>query len=178
MRLRESDGKTIPLGQMLNFATFDIMGDLTFGQPLGLLESSEYSSWVKNVFDAVRVLPLVQMIEYYPLLSKIYKFLEPKAINEMKTSHFKHSADRVDKRLEKTSGKLWASVMVNDTDSSANTQTSAKTSQTSGILSCQQRKGRASACPRCIQMPIFSCWPVLIRQVRLPMFDLQYLVIV
>lgn len=82
------------------------MGDLTFGQPLGLLESAEYSSWVKNVFDAVRVLPLIQVIEYYPLLSKIYAFLEPKKVNEMKTTHFKHSADRVDRRLEQKSGEL------------------------------------------------------------------------
>lgn len=105
-KLRETVGQPVPLGQMLNFATFDIMGDLTFGQPLGLLESAEYSSWVKNVFDAVRVLPLIQFIEYYPLLSKIYKYLEPKSLNKMKTTHFKHSADRVDKRLEKKSGEL------------------------------------------------------------------------
>lgn len=105
-KLRETAGQPVPLGQMVNFATFDIMGDLTFGQPLGLLQSAEYSSWVKNVFDAVRVLPLVQFIEYYPLLSKIYAFIEPKSLHTMKTTHFKHSADRVDKRLEKKSGEL------------------------------------------------------------------------
>lgn len=105
-KLRETAGQPVPLGQMVNFATFDIMGDLTFGQPLGLLQSSEYSSWVKNVFDAVRVLPFVQFIEYYPILSKIFAFLEPPSITKMKTTHFKHSADRVDKRLEKKSGEF------------------------------------------------------------------------
>lgn len=112
-KLRGTAGQPVPLGQMLNFATFDIMGDLTFGQPLGLLQSSEYSSWVKNVFDAVRVLPLIQFIEYYPLLSKLYKYLEPKSLNKMKTTHFKHSADRVDKRLEKKSDQpdIWNIVL-------------------------------------------------------------------
>ncbi|KAK2597583.1 hypothetical protein N8I77_012361 [Diaporthe amygdali] len=112
-KLRETDGQPVQLGEMLNFATFDIMGDLTFGQPLGLLESAEYSSWVKNVFDAVRVLPLIQVIEYYPLLSKIYAFLEPKKVNEMKTTHFKHSADRVDRRLEQKSDQpdIWNLVL-------------------------------------------------------------------
>lgn len=105
-KLRESNGQPAPLGEMLNFATFDIMGELSFGESLGLLETNKYSSWVTNVFDAVRVLPFVQFIEYYPYLSQIFNFLEPKSLTEMKTSHWKHSADRVDRRLETKSGEF------------------------------------------------------------------------
>lgn len=142
-KLRGTEGQPVPLGQMLNFATFDIMGDLTFGQPLGLLQSAEYSSWVKNVFDAVRVLPLVQFIEYYPLLSKIYKYIEPRSLHKMKTTHFKHSADRVDKRLEKKSGEFRSEpVAQGKTKYSHNA--SVKISQTFGTLSCQRRTGKIS----------------------------------
>lgn len=105
-KLGETIGYPVDMTKMFEFTTFDIMGDLTFGQPLGLLESNKYSSWVKNVFDAVRVLPFIQMIEYYPWLSKTFALLEPKIITEMKTTHYRHSADRVDRRLEKDSGKL------------------------------------------------------------------------
>ena len=32
--------------RMLNFTTFDIMGDLTFGESLGMLEDNSYHPWV------------------------------------------------------------------------------------------------------------------------------------
>lgn len=142
-KLRDTNGQPVPLGQMLNFATFDIMGDLTFGQPLGLLQSAEYSSWVKNVFDAVRVLPLIQFIEYYPLLSKIYKYLEPRSLYKMKTTHFKHSADRVDKRLEKKSGELRSEPFPKGRTKYSH-NVSVKISQTFGTLSWRRRMGRIS----------------------------------
>lgn len=37
------DQKPVELTKLLNFATFDIMADLCFGSPLGLLEKNEFS---------------------------------------------------------------------------------------------------------------------------------------
>lgn len=33
-----------------NFTTFDIMAELAFGEPLGLLENSDYTPWVAAIF--------------------------------------------------------------------------------------------------------------------------------
>lgn len=35
--------------RMYNFTTFDVMGDLTFGEPLHMLDNAEYDPWVSRV---------------------------------------------------------------------------------------------------------------------------------
>jgi hypothetical protein len=57
----------------------------------------------------VQVLPMIQMIEFYPLLKRIYDFIEPKSIAAMRYDHFKHTVTRVDKRLREGSENpdLW-----------------------------------------------------------------------
>jgi cytochrome P450 len=52
-RFREfSDaGMPIDLTKWYNFATFDIIGDLTFGEPFGCLESSTFHTWVAMIFE-------------------------------------------------------------------------------------------------------------------------------
>ncbi|ROV95668.1 hypothetical protein VMCG_07618 [Cytospora schulzeri] len=111
-RLSEAEGRPVEMTEMFNLATFDIMGDFAFGESLGLLEHNKSSSWLKVLFDSVRVLPFVQMIEYYPLLSKAFKLVEPRRLTEMKASHFRYSADRVDRRLERK--PAWLEVDIAD----------------------------------------------------------------
>ena len=48
-------GESVDMTKLYNFATFDIMGELAFGESLGLLENNEYSQWVKTVFESVKV---------------------------------------------------------------------------------------------------------------------------
>lgn len=105
--------RSVDMVDMFQFTTFDIMGDLTFGQPLGLLENGRYSDWVRHVFDAVKVIPIVQLLQYYPLLNFLFRHLEPKVVTDMKYNHFKHSADRVDLRLKNGSEKpdIWNLVL-------------------------------------------------------------------
>lgn len=96
-------GRPVDMAKLYQFTAFDIMGELTFGQPLGLLQNNKYSRWVEATFDSIRVIPIAQFIQYYPLLNTLFNLFEPKSIKDMKYNHFKHSADRVDKRLEKGS---------------------------------------------------------------------------
>lgn len=106
-------GVPIDMGQLYQFATFDIMSDLTFGQPLGLLQNNKYSGWVEAVLNSIKVIPIAQFIQYYPLLNSLFNLFEPKSIKDMKYNHFKHSADLVDERLERGSDHpdIWNLVM-------------------------------------------------------------------
>lgn len=99
--------------KLYQFTTFDIMADLTFGQPLGLLENSRYSPWVQAVFNSIKAIPIAQFIQHYWLLDTLFNLAEPKAIRDMKYNHFKHSADRVDQRLAKGSDQpdIWNMVL-------------------------------------------------------------------
>ncbi|KAI5918191.1 cytochrome P450 [Camillea tinctor] len=104
--------KTLNMTQLYNFTTFDVMADLAFGQSLGLLEGED-PSWVATIFQWLRCLPLLQFIQYYPLIEKIYNLVEPKSIAKMRLDHFHHTTSRVDKRLKEGSDKqdLWKFVI-------------------------------------------------------------------
>ncbi|PTB50357.1 hypothetical protein M431DRAFT_541147 [Trichoderma harzianum CBS 226.95] len=113
-----ADGQSVNMVELYQFTAFDIMGHLTFGEPLGLLQSNRYSKWVEAVFHSIKVIPIAQIIQYYGILDFAFKLLEPQSIKEMKYNHFKHSADRVDKRLQRKSDEadIWSLVLDADLD--------------------------------------------------------------
>lgn len=104
-KLRALEGQPVDMTVMNNLATFDIMAELTFGEPLGLLENSKYTEWVKTCIEAIKVLPFVQMIQHYSFLTKLFRLLEPKWMSEAAKSHLKYTSVRVDRRLETGSSK-------------------------------------------------------------------------
>lgn len=115
-KLREFSATEQDLVKILNFTTFDIMAELTFGEPLGLLEGSKYSPWLANIFQAIKAGPVVQMGHYYPLLGYFLKFLAPKKLQEMRRSHAQHTISRVDQRLARgsTQPDLWNLVVTDE----------------------------------------------------------------
>ncbi|KAK4959688.1 hypothetical protein LTR28_005137 [Elasticomyces elasticus] len=100
---------------MTSFTTFDIMGDLTFAEPLYMLEGSEYSPWVKTIFQGIKVATWFHVLCYYPPLDKLAKvpYLRRKQLE-----HFQYSADRVDRRLASKSKRpdLWGQILKHSDD--------------------------------------------------------------
>ncbi|KAF2133504.1 cytochrome P450 [Dothidotthia symphoricarpi CBS 119687] len=91
----------IDLVKLYNFTTFDIMGDLTFGEPLHMLENAEYDPWVSVIFSSIKIMNRVSILIAYPWVWKAFKALIPESINKKGEEHFQHSVTRVTKRLEK-----------------------------------------------------------------------------
>lgn len=93
---------TVDLVTMYNFTTFDIMGDLTFGEPLHMLDKAEYDPWVRIVFGALKIGVRINLIHaHYPILSKVIKLILEKRILKIRWMHFNFSSTRVTRRLEK-----------------------------------------------------------------------------
>lgn len=108
------DGKEpVEMMQLLNFTTFDVMAELCFGQPLGLLAKNEFSPWVKSIFESLKMLPIVSIINYYPILNAIFTKFEPKSVTEQRVTHCRHSEERVNQRLESgsTQPDVWNLVL-------------------------------------------------------------------
>lgn len=76
------------------------MADLTFGESMDLLETQEYSPWLQGIFDGIFYACVSRAIQYFPLLWKVVQCFIPKSVHEAAEASVKHSADRVDKRLE------------------------------------------------------------------------------
>lgn len=87
--------------KLYNCTTFDIMGELTFGEPLGLLDKSEYTPWVATIFQSIKALEFGRLSLEYPLLRVFFQALVPASITKGEEEHYKYSNDRVDHRLAK-----------------------------------------------------------------------------
>lgn len=82
------------------------MGDLTFGESLGLLEASELNSWVSNMFRGIKSAVLGQMSREYPLIGRIIFMLVPASLKKMMVEHQQYSRERVERRLAKQGTEL------------------------------------------------------------------------
>lgn len=91
--------KPFNIVELFNFTTFDIMGDLAFGEPLNLIENSSYSPWVKAVFANVKALTFFRLLAYFPPLQDTAWYLAPKSLKDQTDEHDRYAAERVDRRL-------------------------------------------------------------------------------
>lgn len=92
---------TVNMADLFGFLTFDVMADLAFGAPLGLLDAGVYSPWVRNVFAVFRLLCLrVVLLQYLPLVSRMLTpLLASKAVVEERKAYMGYTSSLVDKRL-------------------------------------------------------------------------------
>jgi len=95
---QEKAGKA-NLVDWFNFTTFDIMADLTFAEPLHLLDNSSYSAWVRSVMGSVKFVVAHQIASGIPGLEPLLQKAIPKSFLEKKQTHLEFSSRRVDKRL-------------------------------------------------------------------------------
>ncbi|KAL8714008.1 MAG: hypothetical protein Q9220_002154 [cf. Caloplaca sp. 1 TL-2023] len=84
-----------------NFTTFDIIGDLTLGEPFGALESGEYHSWIRNVFGSIKFLGVIRFTTIYPgagLLLKFLQLIRP-SLSAKRAAHMAFTAEKIERRL-------------------------------------------------------------------------------
>ncbi|OJD29903.1 cytochrome p450 [Diplodia corticola] len=98
---KEDPDVSLGMVKLYNLTTFDIISDLTFGEPLGLLEQSEYTPWVQAIFANVKAQHMQRIQLEFPMLGKIMSWFIPQSLIDQQKAHFQHSAERVDRRLEK-----------------------------------------------------------------------------
>ena len=95
--------------------TFDVMGDLTFGEPLHMLDNSAYDPWVSAIFASIKFSSIFSLLSNYPRAQRLITSLLPASFQKKKMEHYQHSAERVTKRLEKgraTAGtNLWTRIL-------------------------------------------------------------------
>ncbi|KAI8937337.1 hypothetical protein NX059_006543 [Plenodomus lindquistii] len=92
--------RKVDMVRMYNFTTFDVMGDITFGEPLHMLENAEYDPWVKTIFASLLISARMNILSEYTWFWKVFRASVPQ-MNRRRLTHFSHSVNRVTKRLEK-----------------------------------------------------------------------------
>ncbi|KAF6829319.1 trichothecene c-15 hydroxylase [Colletotrichum musicola] len=108
-RLRENGeggSKPIDLTKWFEWATFDIIGDLSFGESFGCLQTSASHPWVDSFFESMKIIPAVQSISDLPLFSILKPlyfllFIPKEAATQRRTSQL-FAEESLKKRLSLT----------------------------------------------------------------------------
>ncbi|GJC97870.1 isotrichodermin C-15 hydroxylase [Colletotrichum higginsianum] len=82
-----------------NYTTFDIIGDLAFGEPFGCLDNSEYHPWVRLIFERIKMLMLFNVANSYKGVGPLLKMFVPKSLIKSGLAHMELVREKVNKRV-------------------------------------------------------------------------------
>lgn len=96
----------VDLVSWYNFATFDIIGDLAFGEPFGCLRDGIWHRWIRNIFASLKAANYVRAARRFPspLKEMLYMFL-PRDLIESREYQFQFARDRARTRMAQGSGR-------------------------------------------------------------------------
>jgi cytochrome P450 len=122
-KLGEHAEKNLPVDIMrwYNYTTFDIIADLSFGEPLYCLRDSEYHMWVNMVFQSIKGIPTIAIRNKYIIFRWIDKvrnlFTDTQVVVRARKQFFEMASARVTTRLEKetTRPDFFTSILQNNT---------------------------------------------------------------
>ncbi|OLN81715.1 Isotrichodermin C-15 hydroxylase 15 [Colletotrichum chlorophyti] len=107
-RLREAGGgsgaverQAVDLAFWYNCCSFDVIGDLAFGEPFGCLEEGEMHPWVRTIFQMVRLGVALQTANHYSVMRKfITRVMSSRAMRERRQQHRDMTMQKVIRRIE------------------------------------------------------------------------------
>ena len=95
-----SPGKTeFDIAPWFNYITFDIFGDLGFGESFNCLENSRYHPWISLLFNSVKAASFVAAARFYPLVEFLLLSIIPPSLKKMQQDHYQQIVDKVERRL-------------------------------------------------------------------------------
>lgn len=102
-RLHENcDGGRTPVdvAAWFNYTTFDIIGDLSFGESFGCLENSAMHPWVGLVFANVRTTAIRKALSRLHFVNFLLPLMVSPVLIKQAANHAQLTKDKVSKRLE------------------------------------------------------------------------------
>ncbi|KKK19147.1 hypothetical protein ARAM_001416 [Aspergillus rambellii] len=82
-----------------NYTTFDIFGDLGFGESFDCLQHSRYHPWIAILFNSVKAASFVISARFYPLIQFVLLKCIPPSLRKVQRDHFQQIVDKVQRRL-------------------------------------------------------------------------------
>ena len=99
---RGSDGRKadVDIKSWMNYTTFDITGDLMFGESFNCLKQGELHPWIGLIFDSIKALSFLGAVNQFPLLNSVLQKMIPRSVVQKGLDHFDLGARKVDRRLQ------------------------------------------------------------------------------
>ncbi|GAQ05188.1 maltose permease MAL31 [Aspergillus lentulus] len=100
-RLKEfaESGRAADMGTWYSLATFDLIGDLAFGEPFGGLDRGEYHHWVATMFGFVKSIPFLRALHLYPVVLRVILAFHPGSLMEMRSNSAAGRGELMDSML-------------------------------------------------------------------------------
>ncbi|KAF2158976.1 hypothetical protein M409DRAFT_38012 [Zasmidium cellare ATCC 36951] len=83
-----------------NYCTFDIIGDLTFGESFGCLDEAAMHPWISLIFANIRLTAFILVFKRIPVLLALLPFFVSYKLVKQFREHQQISREKVAKRLE------------------------------------------------------------------------------
>jgi len=91
--------ETVDISRWITYTTFDIIGDLAFGESFDCLRNNGYHPWVSILFDSIRIATFMRTILIYPLLAFLVTWIIPKSMKTKSDQHYQMSKEKANRRL-------------------------------------------------------------------------------
>lgn len=96
----DSNGGIIDIVRWYNFTTFDLIGDLAFGEPFGCLRDGILHPWIQMVFAFVKSHTYLRDARRFPSpIKEILNGFIPKTLLNGRKDQFQFSAEMAKKRM-------------------------------------------------------------------------------
>jgi cytochrome P450 len=97
-KLKGKENETVDLAQWFNYLTFDLSGDLSFGESFSCLETGTAHAWVKVTQDFGKGLALIASVNQYHI-DRLLRHIIPEKILQRTRDHRAISSAKARKRL-------------------------------------------------------------------------------
>ncbi|KAF9878113.1 hypothetical protein CkaCkLH20_04151 [Colletotrichum karsti] len=99
-RIGRPEGAGINLDEAFTWLTFDIIGDLTFGESFHAVAQGKTNFWVSLIIDGCYFNGLSSLRKRLPIINLALPFMLPKNAAAMFAEHHRLTEEKLDKRLE------------------------------------------------------------------------------
>ncbi|KND86483.1 Isotrichodermin C-15 hydroxylase [Tolypocladium ophioglossoides CBS 100239] len=103
--LRQREGEEINLVAWFSMTSFDIIGDLAFGESFGCLSKDNLASWYKLNLETFRIAAFEQatrrLAEANSWMQRLLMALVPSSMRQLRRDHMAYSREKVVRRLKK-----------------------------------------------------------------------------
>ena len=100
-RLRDRTNLAINLCEWCQFTTFDIMGDLCFGESFKCLLDAKHHPWLKNLFGSIKFGNILTAFQYFPPMDAIVHWCIPEFVKLRVQKQFFFARDKISERIER-----------------------------------------------------------------------------
>jgi averantin hydroxylase len=115
-RLHEHAGKGPQnMVDWYTWTTFDLIGDLAFGEPFNCLRDVATHPWIASLFGNIKAVPVVSAFHRYGL-SSLIGLLAPKKLLQQRKENYEYAVAKIDQRLANESERpdFWDKVLIHN----------------------------------------------------------------